>query len=58
MGYLRNRHFGLVAIVFLLASCGGNKFQKSKVDELIRDLPSDRIFFDNTSRYGCSRKFL
>ncbi len=44
MGYLRNRHFGLVAIVFLLASCGGNKFQKSKVDELIRDLPSDRIF--------------
>ncbi|MEM6359513.1 MAG: hypothetical protein AAF149_10645 [Bacteroidota bacterium] len=32
-------------VVFLLASCGGSKrFEKSPVDNIIRDMPSDRVF--------------
>jgi len=44
MGYLKYKYTGIVAAAFLLISCGGDKFQKSKVDELIRDLPEGRIF--------------
>lgn len=44
MGYFKNKHIGLLAVVFLLFSCGGDKFQKSKVDELVRDLPENQVF--------------
>jgi hypothetical protein len=44
MDLLNFKLSGILAISFLLFSCGGNKFEKSKLDELIRDLPDDQVF--------------
>ena len=44
MRYLKYKHIGLVAMVTLLLACGGDRFQKSKLDELILELPQGRIF--------------
>ena len=34
----------LLSILFLASCGGGNKYQKNPVDEIIRDMPTDRIF--------------
>lgn len=34
----------LIAMLALLTACGGNKFVKSPLDEVIRDLPTDKPF--------------
>lgn len=44
MKYSKSGSIGVIAIVFLLFACGGDKFQKAKLDEIVRDLPSDGIF--------------
>lgn len=36
--------FALAFFTILIASCGGKKFTKSPLDELIRDLPTDKPF--------------
>lgn len=34
----------LLALSLFIISCGGSKFEKSPVDELVRDLPTDEVF--------------
>jgi len=36
--------FFIILIGFGVASCGGKKFKKNPVDEIVRDIPSNKIF--------------
>ena len=38
------RNLFLVISVLILVSCGGKKFVKSPVDDIIRDMPTERVF--------------
>ncbi|MFY0601777.1 MAG: hypothetical protein JXR03_19035 [Cyclobacteriaceae bacterium] len=34
----------IVLVTLMLAGCGGSDFKKSKIDEIVRDLPTDQVF--------------
>ncbi len=38
------RFASLSMVILLLTSCGGQKFQKSPLDEIVRDLPQDEVY--------------
>ena len=35
---------GLILTILIVSSCGGDKFRKSPLDELVRDMPENQVF--------------
>ncbi len=39
-----NKLFGLLLLLLVVSSCGEKKYVKNRMDVLVRDMPSDRVF--------------